>query len=97
MIGTAWSSQLADEAPLVRLVPVITVFSSFLTFVASAIGTTSAILLGWRTERRPSVGGIQAKNSQLELQLQDAQAKSVLPAKDTWDHFDFVISNSSPV
>jgi hypothetical protein len=33
------------------LVPIITVLISFFTLVASAIGATSTILLGWRAER----------------------------------------------
>jgi hypothetical protein len=49
--------------------------------VVSAIGTTSTILLGWRAERRQSEE-FKLKIKQLELQLQETQAKLVSPAKD---------------
>jgi hypothetical protein len=55
---------------------------SFLTFVASARGTTSTILLGWRADRRQSEE-FKLKLKQLELQLQEAKAKVMSPAKDT--------------
>jgi hypothetical protein len=66
---------------LIELVPLITVSTSSLTLVVSALGTTSTILLGWRAERRQSEE-FKLKIKQLELQLQETQAKLVSPAKD---------------
>jgi hypothetical protein len=69
------------SADYMVLVSIITVLVSFLTFVASAIGTASTVLLGWRAERRQSEE-FKLKIKQLELQLQETQAKLVSPPKD---------------
>jgi hypothetical protein len=69
------------SADYMVLVSIITVLVSFLTFVVSAIGTASTVLLGWRAERRQSEE-FKLKIKQLELQLQETQAKLVSPPKD---------------
>jgi hypothetical protein len=66
---------------IMSVAPLLTVLISFFTLVVSAIGTTSTILLGWRAERRQSEE-FKLKIKQLELQLQETQAKLVSPAKD---------------
>jgi hypothetical protein len=75
------SKSLIDDG-FIRIIPVITVLVSFLTLVASALGTASTILLGWRAEKRQSEE-FKLKIKQLELQLFEAQAKFISPAKDT--------------
>jgi hypothetical protein len=90
IIGQVWESlhYLDRGLPrsggelLLAIIPIITVLVSFLTLVASAIGTTSTILLGWREERRQSEE-FKLKIRELDLQLQEAQAKAVPSTKDT--------------
>jgi hypothetical protein len=71
-----------DIEQLAGLVPIIIVSISFFTLIASAIGATSTILLGWHAERQQSQE-FKLKIKQLELQLQEARSKIVSPAKDT--------------
>jgi hypothetical protein len=73
---------MPDIEQLTGFVLIITVAISFFILIASAIGATSAILLGWRAERQQSEE-FKLKIKQLELQLQEAQAKIESPAKDT--------------
>jgi hypothetical protein len=47
---------------------------SFLTFVISAIGTASTIILGWRSERRQAEES-KLRIAQLEIQLAEVKAK----------------------
>jgi hypothetical protein len=73
---------MPDIEQLTGFVLIIIVSISFFTLIVSAIGATSTILLGWRAERQRSEE-FKLKIKQLELQLQEAQAKIVSPAKDT--------------
>ncbi len=54
-------------------------YVSVCTLMVSIIGTASAILLGWRADRRQA-RETELKIQQLELQLAEARAKVVAPA-----------------
>jgi hypothetical protein len=61
---------------------VITAGVSVLTLIVTAIGATSTILLGWRSERRQS-DEFKLKIQQLELQLAETKATAGAKHLDT--------------
>jgi hypothetical protein len=65
-------AEKGDELPWTTVVAGV----SFITLILSAIGTSSAIILGWRTDRRQTQE-FKLKIQQLEMQLAEARATAV--------------------
>ena len=65
---------LAPDSPgaTINLIGMVTVGISFLALIVSTVATTSAVLLGWRADRRRSEE-FKLKIEQLELQLAEAR------------------------
>jgi hypothetical protein len=57
-----------------NLITSITTIMSLVAMIVSAVGTTSTVLIGWRSEHRQSEE-FKIKIKQLELQLEEAKSK----------------------